>query len=159
MVRALLSHSVEGYVLAIGGSNPAWVINMVANAPAVYVRWNCNLFDPDQYPPQSYIAGLSHVPFPQSKHREQSGRKADTKKRPERMLCSLKSPPAHTDNPVLCSTDASRLLISALVFFWPHSIHTQTENHIFISNLKLILVIFCKYNYFSSSLDSQSPFQ
>ena len=43
-VRALLSHSVEEYVLAIGGSNPAWFIDMAANAPAVYVRWNNDMY-------------------------------------------------------------------------------------------------------------------
>ena len=35
IVRALLSHSVEEYVLAIGGSNPAWVINMVMSVGTV----------------------------------------------------------------------------------------------------------------------------
>ena len=44
ILRELLSHSVEEYVLAIGELNPSWVINMVAKAAAVYVRWNCNLY-------------------------------------------------------------------------------------------------------------------
>ena len=44
IVKALLSHSVEEYVLAIGGSNPALGINKVANAPAVYVCWNCIMY-------------------------------------------------------------------------------------------------------------------
>ena len=42
IVRALLLHSAEEYILVIGGLNPAKVINMVANASAVYVHWNCN---------------------------------------------------------------------------------------------------------------------
>ena len=36
--KASVFHSVNSAPSANGGSNPTWVINMVANAPAVYVH-------------------------------------------------------------------------------------------------------------------------
>ena len=37
--KASIFHSVNSAPSASSGSNPAWVIITVANAPAVYIRW------------------------------------------------------------------------------------------------------------------------
>ena len=83
---ALFSHSVEVYVLAISGSNPikygVLIVQQRKLDAAIQIVEPTSA--PDQYPPQSYQAGVKcrcHVPFQRPQHRKQSWKRPDTKRK------------------------------------------------------------------------------